>query len=224
MEERLAGLAGGGHGTPGLVEVLVKGDVSGGVDEAEGGIGSGGDEVLEEGAPGGFGGVRGDQDDAEADEGAVWYGGDDCGLAGGSLDDIREGKGAGGAGLLKGCRGRGLEGLVKLLGEAGAGGATEEEVGRRGGRGTEVGAKGVGEGAFDGIGESEGAVGFGLEESVEAGVLVEEESEDGNGEQDGGGGNGGQDGDLAGQGAGPATAGPGWGALLHGAGMRGRVD
>ena len=140
------------------------------------------------------------------------------------LDDVGEGEGAGGAGLLKGFRGRGLEGLVELLGEACAGGAMEEEVGRRGGRGAEVGAEGVGEGAFDGIGEGEGAVGFGLQEGVEAGVLVEEEGEHGDGQQDGGGGNGGQDGDLAGQGAGPATAGSGWGALLHGAGMRGRVD
>ena len=65
---------------------------------------------------------------------------------------------------------------------------------------------------------------LGLEEGFEAGVLVEEEGENGDGEQHGGGGDGGQDGDLAGQGAGPAAAGPGWGGLLHGAAKRGRVD
>ena len=156
--------------------------------------------------------------------GSVWYRGDDYGLAGGRLDDVGEGEGAGGAGLLEGFGGRSLESFVELLGEAGAGGALEKEVGPSGGRGPEVGADGVGKGALDGVGESEGAVGFGLQEGVEAGVLVEEEGEHGDGQQNGRGGNGGQDGDLAGQGAGPATAGSGWGALLHGAGMRGRVD
>ena len=84
--------------------------------------------------------------------------------------------------------------------------------------------RGVGKSAFDGGSEGEGAVGLGLEEGFEAGVLVEEEGENGDGEQDGGRWHGGQDGDLAGQGAGPASVGPGWGGLLHGAAKRGRVD
>ena len=108
------------------------GDVGGGVDEAQGGIGGGGDEVLEEGAPRGFSGCRGDLDDAEADDGAVGDCGDEYGLAVGVLDDVGEGEGAGGAGLLDGYRGRGLEGFVELLDEAGVGGAVEEEVGRAG--------------------------------------------------------------------------------------------
>ena len=224
LEEWIAGLAGGRDGAAELVEVLVVGDVGGGVDEAEGGVGGGGDEVLKEGAPGGFSGSWGDLDDAEADDGAVGNGGDDCGLAVAGLDDVGESEGVGGTSLLDGCRGWGSESLVELLGRAGVGGSVEEEVGRGGGSGAEVGAEGVGEGAVDWVGEGEGAVGLGLEEGFEAGVLVEEEGEDGDGEQHGGGGDSGQDGDLAGQGAGPAAAGPGWGGLVHGAAKRGRVD
>ena len=229
LKKWLAGLAGGRDVEAELAKILVKGNVRRGVDKAERGVWNCGQEVLEESVPGGF--IRSGRGvkHAEADERAVGDSGNEHGLAVRGLKDLGKGQGPGIADALEGCGGWGSKGRIKLMGGnraggSGNGGALEDETRRGGGDRAEVGAEGVGEGAFDGVGEGEGAIGFGLEEGLEPGVLVEEEGEDSDGEQDGGRGDGGQDGDLAGQGAGPATAGPGGGALLQGAASGGRVD
>ena len=55
------------------------------------------------------------------DDGAVGDGGQQYGLAVGGLDDVGKGEGAGGAGLLEGCRRWGSESFFELLGGAGVG-------------------------------------------------------------------------------------------------------
>ena len=219
----------GGDGAAALVGVLVEGHVGGGVDQAEGGIGGLGDEVLQERAPGGLFRFSRNLDHAHADDGAIGDGDDDCGLRVRGLDDVREREGVGDTGAFQGRRSQSAEVGVEPLGRevagsTGGGGAVDEKVGSAGGGCAEVGAEGVGDGAFDGFGQGVGAVGFGLQQRFEARVLVEKEGEDSHGQQHGGGGHGGQDGDLPGQRAGPGTAGRGWGAVLHERASRCRVD